>query len=71
MQTGKIKWYNSSKGYGFIRPDYGDNDVFVHVTALDRTSMNVGDPEEGLRVSFEIKINPRNNKTAAANVRAA
>ena len=52
MSTGKVKWYNSRKGYGFITPDDGSKDVFVHITALSES--NIPYLDEGDSVSFEI-----------------
>ena len=52
MTTGKVKWFNSRKGYGFISPNNGEKDVFVHVTALEQSGINYLD--EGDSVTFEI-----------------
>lgn len=52
MATGTVKWFNATKGYGFITPDDGDKDVFVHVTAIEKSGM--GPLAEGQRVSFEV-----------------
>ena len=62
MATGTVKWFNSTKGYGFITPDDDSKDVFVHVSELD----NIEHLEEGQKVSFELTTNKE--KTAAANV---
>jgi len=56
-QTGTVKFYNSQKGYGFIKPDAGGNDVFVHVTAVERSG--IGDLNEGMRLSFATEKDPR------------
>ena len=52
MAIGTVKWFNATKGYGFITPDDGDKDVFVHVTAIEKSGM--GPLAEGQRVSFEV-----------------
>ena len=66
MPTGKVKRFIPAKGYGFIQPDDGGNDVFVHVSALARSGMR--DLIEGEKVSFDIEIDSRSGKTAAINV---
>lgn len=64
MLQGEIKWFNNKKGYGFIRPEQSDKDIFVHITALEKSGIrNVSD---GQKVSFEI-INDR-GKQAASNI---
>jgi len=52
MAIGTVKWFNATKGYGFITPDDGDKDVFVHVTAIEKSGM--GPLAEGQRVSFQV-----------------
>jgi CspA family cold shock protein len=64
MATGTVKWFNATKGYGFIRPEDGGADVFVHVTTVQRAGMQALD--EGQRVSYEI-VQDR-GKLAAANL---
>jgi CspA family cold shock protein len=66
MNKGVVKWYNSQKGYGFIQPDDGDKDVFVHVTALERAGLR--GLVEGQKVSFEIQTDRRTGKSSAANL---
>ena len=68
MNTGTVKWYNAQKGYGFIQPDNGGKDVFVHATALERAGMR--DLREGQKVSYELQTDQRSGKTAAVNLRA-
>lgn len=51
MATGTVKWFNPTKGFGFIQPDDGSNDVFVHITAVERAG--ISDLKEGQKVSFE------------------
>ena len=67
MPTGTVKFYNSGRGYGFIQPDDGGKDVFVHVTALERAGMR--DLVEGQKVSFDIEADRRTGKTSATNIR--
>jgi len=68
MATGTVKFYNSAKGYGFIQPDDGGKDVFVHVTALERAGMR--DLVEGQKVSFDVEADRRTGKSSATNIRA-
>lgn len=69
MTTGTVKWFNSTKGYGFIAPDDGSQDVFVHVSAVERAGL--GNLREGQKVSFEVQRDPRTRKTSAVNLSAA
>ena len=69
MSTGTVKWYNETKGYGFIQPDDGGKDVFVHATALERAGMR--SLAEGQKVSFELQTDQRSGKTSAVNLQAA
>jgi CspA family cold shock protein len=69
MTTGIVKFYNVQKGFGFIQPDDGGNDVFVHATALERAGMT--NLAEGQKVSFDTEIDRRSGKTAVANIKAA
>lgn len=68
MQMGTVKFYNISKGFGFIQPDDGSKDVFVHATAIERAGMR--DLREGQKVSFEVETDRRSGKLAAANLQA-
>ena len=68
MQVGKVKFYNAQKGYGFIQPEAGGNDVFVHATALERAGMRA--LAEGQRVEFDTQPDRRTGKIAVANIRA-
>ena len=65
MATGKVKWFNAAKGFGFIQPDQGGADVFVHISALERAGLN--DLKENQAVSYELTTNK--GKTAAANIK--
>ncbi len=68
MNTGTVKWFNSQKGFGFIQPENGGKDVFVHISAVERAGMN--GLNEGQKVSFEIVADRRTGKSAAENLRA-
>jgi len=67
MAIGTVKWFNPAKGFGFIQPESGDKDVFVHVSAVERAGM--GTLSEGQRVSYDV-VSER-GKTAADNLKAA
>ena len=69
MPTGKVKWFNGQKGFGFIAPDDGGNDVFVHISALERAGLS--QLNEGQKVSFEVKADPRRGKSSAENLKLA
>ncbi|MGH6736403.1 MAG: cold-shock protein [Methyloceanibacter sp.] len=69
MTTGTVKFYNTQKGFGFIEPDDGGKDVFVHATALERAGMS--SLAEGQKVSFDTEVDSRSGKTAVANIKAA
>ena len=66
MQTGTVKFYNSQKGFGFIQPDDGGKDVFVHASALERAGMR--GLVEGQKIGFEVETDRRSGKPAAANL---
>jgi CspA family cold shock protein len=68
MATGTVKWFNGQKGYGFIQPEEGGADVFVHISAVERAGMTT--LKEGQRVSYELERG-RNGKTSAVNLRVA
>ncbi len=68
MATGTVKWFNETKGYGFIAPDAGGADVFVHISAVQRSGLQ--GLSEGQKVSFDEEVDPRKGKTNAANIRA-
>lgn len=69
MQTGTIKRWNGDRGYGFIKPDSGGVDVFVHITAFGRAGLDT--PDEGQRVAYDIETSERTGKQQATNLRAA
>ena len=66
MNSGNVKFYNSQRGFGFIAPDDGQQDVFVHATALERAG--IFDLREGQKVKFETHVDPRNGKTAVSKI---
>ncbi len=69
MKIGTVKFYNVNKGFGFIQPDDGSKDVFVHATALERAGMR--SLTEGQKISFDVESDPRSGKSAAANLQPA
>jgi len=69
MTTGTVKFYNDQKGYGFIHPDDGERDVFVHASALERSG--ISGLTEGQKVSFETHVDPRNGKVAVNTIELA
>ena len=69
MSTGTVKWFNSQKGYGFIQPDDGSKDVFVHISAVERAGLY--ELREGQKVSYELTQDRRSGKLAADQLKAA
>jgi cold shock protein len=69
MPTGTVKWFNSQKGYGFIQPDDGGKDVFVHASAVERAGMS--GLNEGQKVNYEEQQDRKSGKTSAENLSAA
>ena len=67
MEQGTVKWYNETKGYGFIQPDDGQKDVFVHISAVERAGLS--SLNEGQKVSFDIVADRRSGKSSADNLR--
>ena len=67
MSVGTVKWFNSTKGYGFIAPDDGSKDVFVHISAVERSGL--GQLNEGQKVSFELERGQQ-GKTSAVNLQS-
>ncbi len=68
MSTGTVKWFNPTKGFGFIQPDDGGTDVFVHISAVQRAGL--ASLNEGQKVSFDVVADRRSGKSAADNIRA-
>jgi cold shock protein len=68
MITGTVKFFDSTKGFGFIKPDNGGTDVFVHISAVERSGLRT--IVEGQKLSFEIVKNERSGKSAAENLQA-
>ena len=68
MATGTVKWFNTEKGYGFIQPDQGGKDVFVHISAVERAGMRT--LNEGQKVSYELETDRRSGKQSADQLRA-
>ncbi len=67
MPTGSVKWFNGTKGFGFICPDEGGPDVFVHISAVERSGLS--QLNEGQKVSFELEMDKRKGKSAAVNLK--
>jgi len=67
MATGTVKWFNPSKGYGFIEPDQGGNDVFVHISAVEKSGLSTLD--EGQKIDYEVQ--EEKGKQSACNLKAA
>jgi CspA family cold shock protein len=69
MTIGTVKWFNAAKGFGFIQPDEGGKDVFVHVSAVERSDL--GRLNEGQKVSFELERDGKTGRESAVNLRSA
>jgi len=67
LATGKVKWFNDAKGYGFIQPDDGTKDVFVHISAVERAGLR--SLQENQAVSFELQTDRRSGKVSADQLR--
>jgi CspA family cold shock protein len=67
MPVGTVKWFNATKGYGFIAPDTGGADVFVHVSAVERAGLQA--LREGQKISFELQTDPRKGKASAVDLK--
>jgi len=69
MTTGTVKWFNPTKGFGFIQPDDGGSDVFVHISAVERAGL--ASLHEGQKLGYEMQRDQRSGKMSAANLQAA
>ena len=69
MAKGTVKWFNATKGYGFIAPEGGGNDVFVHISAVERAGMST--LNEGQEINYEIEVDERRGKSSAVNLSVA
>lgn len=69
MATGTVKFFNTTKGFGFIQPDSGEQDVFVHISAVERAGMRT--IVEGQKLNFDVVRDNRSGKSAAENIQAA
>jgi len=65
MATGTVKWFNATKGFGFIQPDAGSKDVFVHISAVERAGLQ--SPADGQKVEYELETG-RDGRTSAGNL---
>jgi cold shock protein len=68
MASGTVKWFNTAKGFGFIQPDDGGKDVFVHISAVERAGMQ--NLNEGQKLSFDVVADRRTGKSSAENLRS-
>ncbi len=68
MSTGTVKWFNAQKGFGFIQPEDGSKDVFVHISAVERAGMQ--NLNEGQKISYELVADRRSGKMSADNLKA-
>ena len=68
MSTGTVKWFNGQKGFGFIQPDDGSKDIFVHISAVERAGMQ--NLNEGQKIEFEVVADRKTGKSSADNLRA-
>src|SRR5918995_3912017 len=69
MATGTVKWFNAQKGFGFIQPDNGGKDVFVHISAVERAGLR--DLQEGQKITYEVEADRRSGKESAVDLKAA
>ena len=69
MATGTVKWFNAQKGYGFIQPDDGGKDVFVHISAVERSGL--GELADGQKVNFELRNDRKTGRESAVDLSAA
>jgi CspA family cold shock protein len=69
MATGTVKWFNATKGFGFIQPTDGGTDVFVHTSAVERAAMR--DLNEGQKIAYDVVVDKRTGKSSADNLKPA
>jgi len=69
VSTGTVKWFNETKGYGFITPDQGGQDVFVHISAVERSGMR--GLNEGQKISYDLEADRKTGKSSAVNLKTA
>ncbi|CCM77316.1 cold-shock protein [Rhizobium mesoamericanum] len=69
MSSGTVKWFNSTKGFGFIQPDDGSTDVFVHISAVERAGL--GNLSDGQKITYDLVRDAKSGKNSADNLRAA
>ncbi len=69
MYTGTVKWFNTTKGFGFIQPEGGGDDVFVHISAVEKSGLR--ELKEGQKVTYDVQMDPKKGKSAAVNIKAA
>ncbi|MCP4562945.1 MAG: cold-shock protein [Bosea sp.] len=68
MATGTVKWFNTTKGFGFFQPDGGGQDVFVHISAVQRAGLR--ELQDGQKISYEVVADKRSGKSSAENLKA-
>ncbi|MEB1815068.1 MAG: cold-shock protein [Pseudomonadota bacterium] len=68
MQVGTVKWFNATKGYGFIEPEAGGGDVFVHISAVERAGLQT--LRDGQKIGYELETDRRSGKTSAGSLQA-
>ena len=69
MHTGTVKWFNAQKGFGFIQPESGGRDIFVHISAVERAGLS--GLAEGQKITYELVVDTRSGKTSADQLRVA
>jgi CspA family cold shock protein len=69
MATGTVKWFNATKGYGFIQPDNGGKDVFVHISAVERSGLS--NLNDGQKISYDVEADRKTGKEAAVNLKTS